>query len=88
MEAPQAANSKWAPKETPHNELREVKRPVNNINNMRAENRAPQMALISFFFLPSCVASSEKYVVIFYFPSLSNKKGLSPIAKFFFNTLY
>lgn len=39
MEAPQATNPKWAPKETLQNGLREVKRPVNNINNILSEEK-------------------------------------------------
>lgn len=51
MEAPQATNSKWAPKETLENELREVKRPVNNINNILSEERGALWCLkISPFF--------------------------------------
>lgn len=39
MEASLAINPKWAPKETFENELREGKRPVNNINNILGEER-------------------------------------------------
>lgn len=51
MEAPRAANPKWAPKETLENELREVKRPVNNINNILSEERGALWCLnLSLFF--------------------------------------
>lgn len=54
MEAPQATDQKWAPKETFQNELREVKRPVNNINNILSEERGALWCFNLSFFLSLC----------------------------------
>lgn len=76
-ETPQATNPKRAPKETQLNELREVKRPVNNINNILSRERGALWCFNLYFFL-LCSASLqllEKYVVVFHFPSRWNKKS-------------
>lgn len=58
MEAPEAPDPKWAPKETLQNELREVKRPVNNINNILSEERGALWCFnLSFFPLASLLCS-------------------------------
>lgn len=80
MEARRATNPKWAPKETSQNELREVKRPVNNINNILSEERGALWCFnLSFF--PSCAAFFAAFAEIcgrLPFPrSLKQKRAVS-----------
>lgn len=87
METPRAANPKWAPKETSQNELREVKRPVNNINNILSEERGALWCFNLFFSpLTLLVAAFAEICGRFVFPHSLKQKELSPVAEFFLHT--
>lgn len=85
METPQAPNPKWAPKETSQNELREVKRPVDNINKILNGEKGslcgfnPIFSLLLTFF-----AAFTEICGLFPFPCSLKQKEQSHVAKFFF----
>lgn len=88
METPRASNPKWAPKETSQNELREVKRPVNNINNIQSEERGALWCFnLSFYLLLCFFAAFVELCGRFPFPRSLKQTKLSPVAEFFLPVL-
>lgn len=84
MEAPQATNPKWSPKETFRNELREVKRPVNNINNIQSEEKGALWCFNLFF--PPLDLLLCRNMWLLSIPQVAETKELSPVAEFFLCT--